>query len=237
MNLRAQQLLHTLGVTRWAGRQVLLQQHAPAPLWGREPLAEPAPAPVAPLVPAAMVPAVSQQPVTEPFPVPSVRRPQPVPTVPEPVSPPEPAPEPVAAAPRKPAEKTEPTASVSTLRFGLQAWVLNAGWIVLADEPTLQDPQAQQLWQQIGLAFGQKTPRQFYWPMALGERWQQDQGAAAALEGFLFGLGPTQRVGLLGQLPDQVCGDRLERLPSLNELLAEPLRKRTLLQLLAPDWA
>ena len=36
----------------------------------------------------------------------------------------------------------------------------------------------------------------------------------------------------MGDLPDQVCPDRIERLPSLPELLADPAQKRRLWLLL-----
>jgi len=52
------------------------------------------------------------------------------------------------------------------------------------------------------------------------------------LQGLLMRLHPQARVGLMGELPDHVLPDRVERLPSLSSLIEQPLRKRTLWQLL-----
>ena len=64
------------------------------------------------------------------------------------------------------------------------------------------------------------------------EQIKQAQQQKSALNGFLFRLGLDKRVGLMSELPDNICPDRLERLPHLTELLAEPLKKRTLWHLL-----
>lgn len=116
-------------------------------------------------------------------------------------------------------------------RFSVQARVMG-DWIVLVPEQTLQDSACQRLWDNISQAMQADVPESFIWPLAEGTRWQRMDGAAAALAGFLYRIGHTQRVGLMGDLPDQVCPDRIERLPSLPELLADPAQKRRLWLLL-----
>lgn len=139
--------------------------------------------------------------------------------------------EPVEVQPTKPQTAVEPL-----IRFSVQARLIG-DWIVLVPEQALQDEACQRLWgnivQAMNLYADLSTPAEsFVWPLAEGARWQRMEGASAALAGFLYRLGKTQRVGLMGELPDQVCPDRIERLPSLPELLANPLQKRSLWLLL-----
>lgn len=117
------------------------------------------------------------------------------------------------------------------IKFHLQVFE-TAQWLVMVNADELQHPQADLLWRNIQLAFKQPTVYRFSWPLAEGQRWQTSQGAKAALNGFLFRLGLDKRAGLIGDLPDEVCPDRLERLPRLAELLQEPLKKRQLWQVL-----
>ena len=122
------------------------------------------------------------------------------------------------------------------LRFSIQARLIG-DWIVLVPEQALQDAACQRLWDNIAQAMQASAPESFIWPLAEGARWQRMDGASAAVAGFLYRLGKTQRVGLMGELPDQVCPDRIERLPSLPDLLANPLQKRSLWLLLRPNIA
>lgn len=117
------------------------------------------------------------------------------------------------------------------LRFSVQAVEVNH-WVLLVDEQTLQNAAAKQLWGNICAAFGNPEQLRFNWPLADGLRWQHPQGAKAALNGFLFRLGMDKRVGLMGELQDNVMPDRIERLPTLQELIEQPLKKRSLWQLL-----
>jgi hypothetical protein len=93
------------------------------------------------------------------------------------------------------------------------------------------------LWKNISqsLIFKQDSQEvcRFDWPLAEGVRWHQNSGAQAALMGFLTRFGSERRLGLMGELPDAIIPDRLERLPSLEELLSEPLKKRSLWRLLS----
>ena len=134
------------------------------------------------------------------------------------------------------AELVEANPVEPLLRFSVQARLIG-NWIVLVPEQALQDEACQRLWSNIvqAMNLNAESPASaetFVWPLAEGARWQRMDGASAALAGFLYRLGKTQRVGLMGELPDQVCPDRIERLPSLPELLANPLQKRSLWLLL-----
>ncbi len=121
--------------------------------------------------------------------------------------------------------------STTSISFRLQACEINE-WIILIHEDDLQDSAMHALWQNILKAFNQPEITHFSWPLSEGQRWQRSMGAKSALNGFLFRLGLDKRVGLMSELPDNICPDRLERLPHLTELLAEPLKKRTLWHLL-----
>lgn len=103
---------------------------------------------------------------------------------------------------------------------------------MLVDEQTLQNPAAKQLWNSICSAFSNPEQIRFSWPLADGLRWQHPLGAKAALNGFLFRLGMDKRIGLMGHLQDDVAPDRIERLPTLQELIEQPLKKRSLWLLL-----
>lgn len=128
-------------------------------------------------------------------------------------------------------ENAEQLAAAPRLNFRLQACEINQ-WVVLVNETDLQQPELRQLWHNILLAFKQPPVVHFSWPLSDGQRWQQAGGAKAALNGFLFRMGLDKRVGLMSELDDALCPDRLERLPHLSELLQQPLKKRLLWQLL-----
>jgi hypothetical protein len=121
------------------------------------------------------------------------------------------------------------------IRFSLEARVVGE-WVVLVSVQALNHHDRNALWKNISqaLIFRQDSQEvcRFDWPLAEGARWQQNAGAQAALMGFLTRFGSERRMGLMGELPDAIIPDRLERLPSLDELLSEPLKKRSLWRLL-----
>ena len=127
--------------------------------------------------------------------------------------------------------EAESAATINLHSFRLQACEINQ-WIVLVNEADLQNSQLNTLWKNILMAFRQPELSHFSWPLSEGQRWQRMTGSKAALNGFLFRLGLDKRVGLMSELADEVCPDRIERLPHLSELIEVPLKKRLLWQLL-----
>ncbi len=124
---------------------------------------------------------------------------------------------------------------VQVLRFSLEARVIG-NWVVLVSVQALNHPDRNAMWKNLNQAFvsdeNAHEGGRLDWPLAEGARWQHNDGAQAALMGFLSRFGSDRRIGLMGELPDTVIPERLERLPSLDELLQEPLKKRTLWRLL-----
>ncbi len=124
------------------------------------------------------------------------------------------------------------------LRFSLEARIIGE-WVVLVSVQALNHPDRRTLWQNINQAFQSaetSNATEAYrldWPLAEGARWQHNVGAQAALMGFLTRFGTERRVGVMGELPDSITPEHLERLPSLDELLHEPLKKRSLWRLLS----
>lgn len=133
---------------------------------------------------------------------------------------------------------TETVHVEQVLRFSLEARVIGE-WVVLISVQALSHPDRRALWQSLiqafsaGAAATSNEVSRLDWPLADGARWQHNVGAQAALLGFLTRFGRDRRIGLMGELPDTVLPEHLERLPSLDELLQEPLKKRTLWRLLA----
>ncbi len=138
----------------------------------------------------------------------------------------------------QPIVATETAHVEQVLRFSLEARVIGE-WVVLVSVQALSHPDRRALWQSLiqafsaGAAATSNEVSRLDWPLADGARWQHNVGAQAALLGFLTRFGGERRIGLMGELPDTVLPEHLERLPSLDELLQEPLKKRTLWRLLA----
>ena len=140
---------------------------------------------------------------------------------------------------RQPFEQTivasETVHVVQVLRFSLEARMIG-NWVILVSVQALNHPDRNALWKNLNQALVSDESTleggRLDWPLAEGARWQHNDGAQAALMGFLSRFGSERRIGLMGELPDAVIPERLERLPSLDELLQEPLKKRTLWRLL-----
>ncbi len=133
---------------------------------------------------------------------------------------------------------TETVHVEQVLRFSLEARVIGE-WVVLISVQALSHPDRRALWQNLiqafsaGAASTNNDVSRLDWPLAEGARWQHNVGAQAALLGFLTRFGGARRIGLMGELPDTVLPEHVERLPSLDEMLQEPLKKRSLWRLLA----
>jgi len=141
---------------------------------------------------------------------------------------------------RQPFEQTivasETVHVVQVLRFSLEARMIG-NWVVLVSVQALNHPDRNALWKNLNQAFvsNEKAHEggRLDWPLSEGARWQHNDGAQAALMGFLSRFGSERRIGLMGELPDTIISEHFERLPSLDELLQEPLKKRSLWRLLS----
>lgn len=130
--------------------------------------------------------------------------------------------------------------TTAPLQFGLQACVGTGRFvncILLLNESEFNDIQAKTLWDNIQLAIDASAPQMLHWPFMTSDRWQRLDGAAAALSGFLFKLqsSPTQHVIVLGTLPVRLLDTdqtTVQHAPSLREMIAQPLRKRQLWDML-----
>lgn len=223
MNPRTRAVLSALGVPVWAARQRVVQTITPNPVW-RDQTEHIEIKPTAP--PGPQQPrrgqgghlALGQQPTITKAP------PAPIPVV-------------VPQTPSLPQQQgVKPSAvesSASVIRFAVEALLLKS-WILVVPAQQLEDTACRQLWEQLQVVFA-STPVAWSWPLAEGVRWQTAPYAAVALQGLFARLQPHARVGLMGELPDQVLPDRVERLPSLVNLIEQPLHKRTLWQLLQTE--
>lgn len=228
MNPRTRAVLSVLGVPVWAARHTRVQTISPSPVWQDQ---------------VKYSPSVSSEPVSRlepreqvtqavlPHPSPSTSH-----TVPHVViQPPPVAKLPPQTPPSRPqTPHTKPVVAEATaIRFAVEVLVLRS-WLLVVPSQQLEDVACRQLWEQIQTVFAQQ-PVDWFWPLAEGIRWQTAPYAAVALQGFFTRLHPQARVGLMGELPDQVLPDRVERLPSLSSLIEQPLHKRTLWQLLKSE--
>ena len=221
MNPRTRAVLAVLGVPVWAARQHAVRQVTPTPIW-RDVTEEVVPRSEA-LVRLGTHEKVVQVSVPNRHaPPPSVVQARPIPITPQ------------HRAVEAKAPIVQPVAVEATaVRFAVEVLVLQS-WLLVVPSQQLADNACRQLWEQIQLVFA-KQPVEWFWPLAEGARWQTAPYAAVALQGFFARLAPQARVGLMGELPDQALPERVERLPSLQQLIEQPLQKRTLWQLLQAE--
>jgi hypothetical protein len=224
MNPRTRAVLSALGVPVWTARQRAVRQITPAPLW-RDVVEQDN----QPIQPVSRFETREQVVQTQ---LGNVRIHH--------GSPPNivihlPQSTPISSQPPTPTEATvsvvKPViAEAMAIRFAVEVLVLPS-WLLVVSSQQLEDIACRQLWEQLQTVFA-KQPVEWFWPLAEGVRWQTAPYAAVALQGLLARLHPQARVGLMGELPDQVLPDRVERLPSLSRLIEQPLHKRMLWQLL-----
>jgi hypothetical protein len=223
MNPRTRAVLSALGVPVWAARQGVVRQSPLVPLWRDvvEQVNQPI-QPVSRLEGREQVIQTQLGHVPTSHTLPSSAAVQPPPSISSSRQTP---------ATEAKAPLAKPVAAEATaIRFAVEVLVLPS-WLLMVPSQQLEDTVCRQLWEQLQTVFA-KQPVEWFWPLAEGVRWQTAPYAAVALQGLLMRLHPQARVGLMGELPDHVLPDRVERLPSLSSLIEQPLRKRTLWQLL-----
>lgn len=211
---RQRNILASLGIDVWIPRDVVCQKNTASSLWRDQVLEElqQVPAPVfepAPVVQDVEVKAVQTALVTE------IERPQQAEVVAEPV------------VKEAVVEKEQIVIRTQIQAFELQMYVLE-NCAILLESSQLNDAQ-RQLWQNIQKArLGQYA--ELKWPFPLAA-FQESRGLPSYIQGFLDATATGKKILCLGQL-DFIQHSNILHLASLEEMLAQPLLKRRLWQLM-----
>lgn len=124
-------------------------------------------------------------------------------------------------------EKEQVVVSASVQAFELQMYVLENS-AILVESSQLNDEQ-RQLWRNIQKAkFGQYA--ELKWPFPLAG-FQESRGLSSYIQGFLDASANNKKILCLGQL-DFLQHSNLLYLASLEEMIAQPLLKKRLWQLM-----
>ncbi|EKU52248.1 hypothetical protein ACINWC323_0778 [Acinetobacter sp. WC-323] len=124
-------------------------------------------------------------------------------------------------------EKEQIVVSTQIQAFELQMYVLE-NCAILLESSQLNDAQ-RQLWQNIQKArLGQYA--ELKWPFPLAA-FQESRGLSSYIQGFLDATATGKKILCLGQL-DFIQHSNILHLASLEEMLAQPLLKRRLWQLM-----
>ena len=207
-------ILATLGIDVWIPKEVVCQKNTAPSLWRDQVIEDIQPdsslvfetAPVAQNIP---VPPVQTTSITE------IERPQQTKVVAEPV------------VKEAVIEKEQIVITAQIQAFELQMYVLE-NCAILLESSQLNDAQ-RQLWQNIQKArLGQYA--ELKWPFPL-TAFQESRGLSSYIQGFLDATATSKKILCLGQL-DFIQHSNILHLASLEEMLAQPLLKRRLWQLM-----
>lgn len=207
-------ILATLGIDVWIPKEVVCQKNTAPSLWRDQEVEDIQPdsslvfetAPVAQNIP---VPPVQTTSITE------IERPQQTKVVAEPV------------VKEVVIEKEQIVITAQIQAFELQMYVLE-NCAILLESSQLNDAQ-RQLWQNIQKArLGQYA--ELKWPFPLAA-FQESRGLSSYIQGFLDATATGKKILCLGQL-DFIQHSNILHLASLEEMLAQPLLKRRLWQLM-----
>lgn len=207
-------ILATLGIDVWIPKEVVCQKNTAPSLWRDQVIEDIQPdsslvfetAPVAQNIP---VPPVQTTSITE------IERPQQTKVVAEPV------------VKEAVIEKEQIVITAQIQAFELQMYVLE-NCAILLESSQLNDAQ-RQLWQNIQKArLGQYA--ELKWPFPLAA-FQESRGLSSYIQGFLDATATSKKILCLGQL-DFIQHSNILHLASLEEMLAQPLLKRRLWQLM-----
>ena len=207
-------ILATLGIDVWIPKEVVCQKNTAPSLWRDQVIEDIQPdsslvfetAPVAQNIP---VPPVQTTSITE------IERPQQTKVVAEPV------------VKEAVIEKEQIVITAQIQAFELQMYVLE-NCAILLESSQLNDAQ-RQLWQNIQKArLGQYA--ELKWPFPLAA-FQESRGLSSYIQGFLDATATGKKILCLGQL-DFIQHSNILHLASLEEMLAQPLLKRRLWQLM-----
>ncbi|WP_043971590.1 MULTISPECIES: hypothetical protein [Acinetobacter] len=204
-------ILATLGIDVWIPREVVCQKNTAPSLW-RDQVVDEAPQPSVPML--APVSAVQDHvlPVSTTT---TVEAPQPAEIIAKPV------------VKETVVEKEQIVITAQIQALELQMYVLENSAILL-ESSQLSDGQ-RQLWQNIQKAkLGQYA--ELKWPFPLAAL-QESRGLSSYIQGFLDATANNKKILCLGQL-DFIQHSNILHLASLEEMLAQPLLKRRLWQLM-----
>lgn len=206
-------VLATLGIDVWIPREVVCQKNTAASLWRDQVVEEVQQAPVLTFETAPVVQEIQVTPQTAP--VTEIERPQQAKVVAE------------AVVKEAVVEKEQIVITAQIPAFELQMYVLD-NCAILLESSQLNDAQ-RQLWQNIQKArLGQYA--ELKWPFPLAA-FQESRGLSSYIQGFLDATATSKKILCLGQL-DFIQHSNILHLASLEEMLAQPLLKRRLWQLM-----
>lgn len=206
-------VLATLGIDVWIHREVVCQKNTAASLWRDQVVEEIQQAPVLTFETAPVAQEIQVIPQTAP--VTEIERPQQAKVVAE------------AVVKEAVVEKEQIVITAHIPAFELQMYVLE-NCAILLESSQLNDAQ-RQLWQNIQKArLGQYA--ELKWPFPLAA-FQESRGLSSYIQGFLDATATSKKILCLGQL-DFIQHSNILHLASLEEMLAQPLLKRRLWQLM-----
>lgn len=207
-------ILATLGIDVWIPREVVCQKNTAPNLWRDQVVDEVSQSTVlafdsAPIVQETPVTPVHTPPITE------IEIPQQTQVVVESV------------AKEAVVEKEQIVITAQIQALELQMYVLD-NCAILLESSQLNDAQ-QQLWQNIQKArLGQYA--ELKWPFPLAA-FQESRGLSSYIQGFIDATATNKKILCLGQL-DFIQHSNILHLASLEEMIAQPLLKRRLWQLM-----
>ncbi|MGE8643986.1 hypothetical protein [Acinetobacter vivianii] len=206
-------VLATLGIDVWIPREVVCQKNTAPSLWRDQLIEEVQQAPVLTFETAPVAQEIQVTPQTAP--VTEIERPQQARVVAE------------AVVKEAVVEKEQIVITAQIPSFELQMYILE-NCAILLESSQLNDAQ-RQLWQNIQKAkLGQYA--ELKWPFPLAA-FQESRGLSSYIQGFLDATATSKKILCLGQL-DFIQHSNILHLASLEEMLAQPLLKRRLWQLM-----
>ncbi len=207
-------ILATLGIDVWIPREVVCQKNTAPSLW-RDQIVEEAAQPLPPILDVAPTSQQIQIAPVQTLAIAEKEAPQPKEIIAKP------------AVKEVVAEKEQIVITAQIQAFELQMYVLENCAILLASGQ-LSDAQ-RQLWQNIQKAkLGQYA--ELKWPFPLAA-FQESRGLSSYIQGFLDATANNKKILCLGQL-DFIQHSNILHLASLEEMLAQPVLKKRLWQLM-----
>lgn len=206
-------ILATLGIDVWIPREVVCQKNTAPSLW-RDQIVEETAQPLTSISDVAPTSQEIQIASRQTLAITEKEIPQPTEIIAKPVV-------------KEVAEKEQLVITTQIQAFELQMYVLE-NCAILLESSQLSDAQ-RQLWQNIQKArLGQYAELKWPFPLAV---FQESRGLPSYIQGFLDATASGRKILCLGQL-DFIQHSNILHLASLEEMLAQPVLKRRLWQLM-----